>query len=326
MRGTRVLTGVVLLASAVAVALVPGPVGADDSDCFVLGTDVVVRAGETKDCDVLVVQGDVIVEEGGTVDGDVAVAGGSAEVRGRVNGDLWASGDITLGASARVEGDAVALGEVVRAPGATVGGRSGRVQNMDAGLAGAPASDGGLSNAARAGVAAAGVLGAVVVAGLFAALAVAVAPDSMGRVRDALRASPGRSFAVGLVALVVAPLLLVIMFFVAPVLLLVYVLFLAVGAVGVSEWFGAVLAGGQGRAARAGIGGAVLALLLGIGYFTGSQIDRGWPISLLTLLLQVGLSSLALGAAMLTLIGKRPWPRGVAAESDAGELLSKGES
>ena len=73
------------------------------------------------------------LEEGETIHGDLIVMGGKAHVLGQVEGNLVVvEGAVTLGATGRIEGDALAVrGVVEKHPEATVAGEEGKLSAAD---------------------------------------------------------------------------------------------------------------------------------------------------------------------------------------------------
>ena len=325
-RRARSLTAAVTLTALLALAAVaPGRATAQDSDCFLFGDDIVVEPGEVRDCDVIVVQGEVVVMEGGAVTGSVSVVGGDVEIAGAVDGDVWASGDALLQPSADVTGDVVAAGEVELLPGAQVGGRIGRVLGPREAVedtVGSDVGDTSLSAEETVALGIGSVLLIVILAALFALLATTLAPKAVGNVRGALEVSMARSFFLGMVALVASPFLLLIMvpvFLLIPLLVLAYLLLLAIGSVGLSELLGCRIVAGARRPVQAALGAALLALVVASGYAVAANMDHGWVLSFFVILLQLVLMSFAVGSAMLTVFGTRPWPR--PADPDAGLVM-----
>lgn len=329
------LTWVVLLALTVVALSSPDVASAAAPPTFTMGQHVVVEPGQVVEGDLLVVNGDVTVQQGGLVTGDVAVALGDATIAGEVGGDVWASGDLSLAATAVVGRDAAALGRIERSDGAHVVGqvlvpRSGELAGAELSLA--PNVDD------------ASVRGALVLAGItvllvaaFAALATAVARRATANVRDALMRAPRRVLLLGLVATVLLPFVVAALVWfvlpVVPVALCAWALLLAVGGVGLSERLGVKLIGQHGgRSRRAALGGSVAALplagslavvpVLNEAGASGSVVLAAFACVFGLLLV---LSFLAVGAGLATLFGMRSWPGQWSDDSDTERLSRPAE-
>jgi hypothetical protein len=88
------------------------------------GRDVVVKSGETLEGDLVVIGGNVIVEENAQVNGDLVVVGGTLKSNGETQGDVVVvGGQIKLEKAALVTGDLVMIGsQLDQAEGAKVRG------------------------------------------------------------------------------------------------------------------------------------------------------------------------------------------------------------
>ncbi len=312
----------ILLAAVLAVVLsaqLPDSAAAQERPCVAVDRDVVIAAQKVNRCPLLVVNagvtlqpdstqrgsvnvagGDLVVQEGAMIDGHVAVMDGDVEVYGSVTERLFTTGDVTLGPKAEVNGDVRALGEVVRAEGAKVHGK------VQAGLRPLPGGDADVSEAWAKLV---GGVSFAFLAVVFAALALVIAPDAMGRVHNALVRSVPACVVAGLVAVVLFPLLSILLVptVVGPMILAaVYLVGLAVGSVGLGQSIGSRLWPSGARAGQAALGTGLLAALLALGLASNSKLLCG-------VLVVVGLVSVwVLGGSLLTLFGLRRWPRGSA--------------
>ena len=299
----------------------PQTAAAQEKPCGNMGTNLVVRSGEVKQCDVAVLGADVTVESGGIVNGDVLtlygnvfvqpggqvkgdvnVAAGNADVNGAVSGNVFASGNVTLGPTAVVTGSVDSVGELKRDPAAQV--ISGHVGSRTlAGLDDQPQKERTARARARN---LAGALASILLAMLFAALVVAMAPASVQTVRDTASVSPWVAGLVGFLAWVLMPILMVLLIptvigvIVVPVL---YAVAAALGFVAVSEVIGRRIVQRDSRAWRAAVGSGILALLVVLGSF------GGWTGGCLAFFFWLLVASWGLGATILTLFGTRPWPR-----------------
>lgn len=175
---------------------------------FRLGGNVVVAAEERLIGDVAVVGGSIRVL--GVVTGDVTVMGGSVQVEGRVDGDVVAlGGSVRLGESARVLGDVTVVGGTLeRHPQSFIGGE---VQSVSVG----ESWRFGLGDEFRPWFSfwrhwPVALLTAAAMFAL-AALVVAWMPDRVHAVEQHMETNAGRSFVIGLIALLlVVPLTLVL--------------------------------------------------------------------------------------------------------------------
>jgi hypothetical protein len=78
-------------------------------DVFLLGQNYTLASDETLDGSLAVVGGNVTIEEGATVNGDVAVIGGNLSIDGNVNGDVAIIGG-NLSVSSEIDGDVAVIG------------------------------------------------------------------------------------------------------------------------------------------------------------------------------------------------------------------------
>jgi hypothetical protein len=279
---------------------------AGEGDRIVPEGDFVLTSTQVVEHDVYVVSGDATIEEGAEVKHDVTVLSGDIVIAGHVGHDVQAlNGNITLADTAVVGNDVTALnGTVERAEGAKVGGEVHRPQH--------PA-------ASRDPLGAVGsfvlrllanlVLGVVFVT--VGTLAVLAWPRQTGRVVTVLEATPWSALGVGLLTgvliLPVAGLLSIILAITNIGIILIPVLWLAVGvgwlygAVVVGLWAGRRLAeSGRLPAARnsllvtaiAGLGTVAVACAL----LMSTVAWIGWPVSYF-------LGFIGLGAVVLSRLG-----------------------
>jgi predicted flap endonuclease-1-like 5' DNA nuclease len=292
----------------------PASVDAQERPCVAFGRDVIIAADKKNTCPLIVVNGDVhlqprstqlgsvnvsggdlLVEEGAHISGHVAVMDGDVEIYGSVGEQLFATGDVTLGPSAVVD-DVRAVGEVDQAEGA----KSGTIQSGFVPLGSAEDDESQLL--AQVIVAVSIILFFIV----FAALSLVVAPGAMANVRDALRGSAPTSLAVGLIAALLYPLLVVLLAItlVGPLILLVlYSVGAAIGAVALGEIIGARLWRSGSRVGHGALGAGIIGAVLALGFALGLPLLCGFA------LVAAFAASWVLGAVLLTLFGLRPWPR-----------------
>ena len=81
----------------------------DGGDVFLLGQNYTLSSDETLDGSLAVVGGNVTIEEGATVNGDVAVIGGNLSIDGDVNGDVAIIGG-NLSVASNIDGDVAVIG------------------------------------------------------------------------------------------------------------------------------------------------------------------------------------------------------------------------
>jgi len=184
------------IAAVLLVALAPAAWAAntetDPPEQVVLSGDVVVPRGTTAG-EIVVFHGSAVVL--GVADGDVVVLDGPIVVAGQVRGDVVAlGGDVRLRSSAQVAGSVIASGEVLRAEGASVGGRV--RQGVQVSLS---ASVGALGDL----LAPIAIAASVLLAGLLLLL---IAPRGAERVAHAARSAPFTSAGWGIALAVLIPL------------------------------------------------------------------------------------------------------------------------
>ncbi len=295
----------------------PLPAMAQES-CIVFGEDLVVAAGELRDCDVSVVKGDLRVEAGGEIDGDANVVGGAviegrirgdlnswnaSTISGRVDGNVYAIGEISIASTARIGGDVTAGGAVSVADGADVGQvRSARDLRPD------PRA---ISSTARARDVLERVLaalGTVLLSTIFAALTATAAPAA---VRN-LRLAAGHNLVAGLGALIVG--MIAFLLFVPAAVMVGFVTFglgaillfvagavaIALGWVGIGQKLGARIVSGQGERVQTALGTGVLAAFLSALMYGSNLLVVCGGIMLVGVL-----AAWAFGAALLSRMGTR---------------------
>jgi hypothetical protein len=279
---------------------------AGDGDRIVPEGSFVLTSTQVVEHDVYVVAGDAKIEAGAEVKHDVTVLSGDIVIAGHVGHDVKAlNGNITLADTAVVGNDVTALnGTIERARGAQVGGEIHSEQHPAAGRN--PLAD--LASFVLRLLAYL-VLGVVFVT--VGTLAVLAWPRQTGRVVTVLEATPWSALGVGLLTgvliLPVASLLSVILAITIIGIILIPVLWLAVGvgwlygAVVVGLWAGRRLAdSGRLPAARnsllvtaiAGLGIVALVCVL----LTSTVAWIGWPVSYF-------LGFIGLGAVVLSRLG-----------------------
>lgn len=292
------------VAQAQPVLPIPPPTG--DGDRIVPEGSFVLTATQVVEHDVYVVSGDATIKKGAEVKHDVTVLSGDILIAGRVGHDVKAlNGNITLADTAEVGNNVTALnGTIERAPRAQVGGVVRSEQHPAAGRN--PLADlAGFVLRLLAYL----VLGVVFVT--VGTLAVLAWPRQTGRIVTVLEATPWPALGVGLLTgvliLPVAGLLSVILAITIVGIILIPVLWLAVGvgwlygAVVVGLWAGRRLAeSGRLPAARnsllvtaiAGLGIMALVCVL----LTSTVAWIGWPVSYF-------LGFIGLGAVVLSRLG-----------------------
>jgi hypothetical protein len=260
---------------------------------------------------------DVHVEPGRTVHGEVVALFGNARIEGEVVGDVVAVfGSIQLGDSARVGGDAVAIGGIDASPTAVVQG-----DLVSIPFFGLP----GLSTWSLA----LGIFVLAIFAIVFGCLAAVVAPQRLTRVAETVSRRTLMSFFLGVLSL---PLLLVLSallcvtvigIFMAGLLVILYPLFVFLGFAAAATLLGSRLRNAALEAppiwASAGLGIAFNFVFLVLGGLLLAVTDShgaihavGLGLLAVGLLLETLLSTLGTGALLLSGLGGKGSP---AAES-----------
>lgn len=290
-----ILLGVATLLAAVVLSRVDLLETDGEPTTVLLSGSAVVAPGQVHDT-VLVARGDVAVR--GQVEGDVVVLDGRARIDGTVGGDVTVlAGTAVLGPEAVVGGDVATSAAPRIDPDAAVGGDLRTVGARD------------LPSLVP------GSWWAVLLVGLGLAVLVLLVA-ARRRVTDLAtvgRARPGRSLAMGVVALVLAPVVLVVLSasLVGTVLAVVLgsavVLLLAVGAATAATMVGRLLLAGDGL-------GPPLLGWTGCGLVLGLSALIAPPV---TVLLAAGLVVVGSGAVLVGLL-ERPETAPVPATPVAG--------
>jgi predicted flap endonuclease-1-like 5' DNA nuclease len=270
--------------------------------CLSIGRDVLIAAGEVKACNVVVIGASLTIEPEAVVNGNVNVVGGNAVIGGTVNGSVFVSGDVTLAGTAEVQGTVSHTGAIDQDPAAVVHGLA---PTPSATRQAVPTIRVGRPSGPPWAVGLGGLLGALLAA-LVVAAVVAVAPGATERAGLAATASPAATFLVGLLASLVFPFLMILLVvtIVGPVLLgLLYTVAGVLGGTAIGEVVGRRLWRGGPRPGQAALGAGLMLALLALVSLLGV------PGLCLSFLGWVVLSSWALGASALTVLGTRPWPR-----------------
>lgn len=162
----------------------------------------------------LVAFGTVSVGEGAVIEGQL-VAMGDVDIKGVINGDVFAAGALNLRKTARVTGDVSVVGQMDQADGAVVEGSITPVESIEGVDWNVPVPffDPGNIRVGRTpgwlkvfGAVARGIVG-VVVMGLLALIIVSLWPQQMQRVGRVVEEVPLTAFGVGLLLLIVAGIL-----------------------------------------------------------------------------------------------------------------------
>lgn len=83
----------------------------EEGDQAVFGGSRTIHEGETIDGNLAIFGGDVLLEQGATVDGDIAIFGGRIVIDGTVNGDIATfGGEVERGEDAEIKGETLAFG------------------------------------------------------------------------------------------------------------------------------------------------------------------------------------------------------------------------
>lgn len=278
------------------------------SGTLVAGGNHEIGAGETLEGALLVTEGRVNFERGSLVTGPVYVMGGEVSVDGEIRADLsMIGGEVSLGPRAKVGGDLdIGSGKLTRSPGATVTGEvnrgtgSGVRAPLFPGWTIIPTAED--PNLLRRLISF--VINTVLLSAL-AAVAAHFLPGPASRVAKAVTEAPVVTGALGLLAMITLPSLLVLMAFTViliPVVLLGALFFGALilyGWVSIGTEIGRRLAcwrGWQLRPAASAFLGTLVFILL----VNGSEF-----IPVIGSVVQVLAASVGLGAVLLTRFGMR---------------------
>jgi hypothetical protein len=313
------LAGALLLLPATPALAQGGQPG--DGGTVIWNEDYTLEADQQLGGDLVVFNGDVTLEAGSVVEGSVVVWNGSAEVEGTIEKDIVvSSGDIHLGPSAWVQGDAVCSWhcELEREDGARLDGET--IEGLPMGdfrwpgftwtPPSAPFSfwssgPGWLLNKTFEVIRA---LLAVLVVAVIAGLVALIWPQPMARVGQAVVQAPLASFGAGLLAMLTAVVLVVAL---AITICLPVILLLAVLAAGLFGWacIGALIGERLLQALKvqeiaplwAAAAGTLLISLLSAGLSVALCLaPLGW-------LLTFVVGSLGLGAVVLTRFGTQTY-------------------
>lgn len=304
---------VILLAVLLVVLIAPAALAQSDSgDRLVVGRSFVLRSGEELNGDLTVIGGSAELQVDSVVRGTVTVVGGALNLAGTVRGDVSVfGGSATLRESAVIEGNLVVPGGVIRrAPRAVVSGDVfGGTGLLPWPIFGgwADADNAFISPNGPTGVLRALVLWQIVTAGwvlglaLLGAMAVAIAPQAMGRMATQAATEPVVSFAMGLLTLVVGVLLGLLLLIACCSGLLVWLALAAAGLVGwlaVGLWVGQRLL----QALKVRAASSLAEVALGVALIT-VLARLPWCIGFLIVLV---IGSVGLGAVVLTRFGTQP--------------------
>lgn len=260
--------------------------------------------------------GPVTLKEGATVTGDLAVFGAS-DISGRVEGNVFSAGALSLRETAHIEGDVTAVGDISREEGATVDGEI----SPEEGTSGFSWNFPLVGPAPLTSPTARPVwvqllldilrgFAVIVVLGLFALLIAAVWPVQLERAGRALTEEPLPSFGVGLLVLLGAgftALLLSVTCCLTPFALLgatIVGVGVALGWVALGDVLGRrILAGLFKQTQVPAIGSTVMGTLL----VTALAVLVNLVSDCLFILLIFPLLALAAGAVTLTRFGTMPY-------------------
>jgi hypothetical protein len=290
-------------------------------DQQIAGDTFTLPSGESADCNLVIWGGQVIIEDGATVPGSVIVYGGQVDLAGEVGANVTVfGGDVNLRATADIHGDLTAIGgDVRREAGVTIGGSDSRVGSGWGWLNLQPVFD--------LGARLAGVAASSVGMGLLALVVLLFWAAPAQRVGAALTATPVLAGLLGLITLVTAPLILlgltvtvclIPLAIIGVLLLNAGALFgwIALGAL-VGERLLAALRLQHLSPAVGGAAGTFLITLLVNGltfiitFFTQGLFFLAC-LGSLTWLIPLLLTSLSLGAVVITRFGTREYLAGAA--------------
>lgn len=322
MRDQRWMGVVMAACLALALWLTAWPVLADNGGSTAIFFDnYTLGPGERLDHDLIVVGGQAHLKPGSLVEGDVLVAGGQAILEGRIRGDVLILGGLAeLAATATIDKDLVVLGQLRRDPEAKVRGniveswgasgalssasgilsRQGRLQARSA-----PSPTRLLPRFGWPGKGLLASLASILTLLLAAALLIALLPEGLRRITQAMEQQIVFCTGVGLLTLTVVAIGSVILAITCIGIPLVLALGLALLAAGLAGWVAAgqvvgrrVLRALQAQNQPPLVEVAVGVVLLGL----ASKVPCvGWLASLLAL-------SWGLGAVVLTRFGTKTYP------------------
>lgn len=286
-----------------------------------------LESGETWDGDLVVVGGPVTVEDGAVVDGDTAVIGGDVDVAGSIHGNLAViGGRANLKDTAVVSSDLVLIGStVVRAPGARIGGSTvDALEGIDFDgfelgqfelgrfefgrsfpfFLGAERTSGGLLAGSFLDLVR--TLTLVVTTIAIGLVLVAILPDHLTRVAEAVRNAPLPTLGVGLGTFFGSLLAILLFVFTICGIPLAFLGALALVVAGVVGWVSVGYLVGQrlleeGGADKAGPLPAVASGVLLITLITAAPFGLGFLFSVIA-------GAWGLGAVALTRFGTRTYP------------------
>jgi hypothetical protein len=309
------------LAAVLAPLVLARPAYADhcSDDKRIMGGNYHLAEGETLDSNLVVFGGNAAIDAGATVNCTVVVVGGDADIAGAVAEDVVVFGGATvLRSTAVIDGELVTIGgDTTREAGAVV--RGGESQGFDFDgpwpriRTNVPFFDPVLNwyqGVFR-------TLGSAVLMGLLALLVALFLPEHTSRVAAAITAAPVASGGLGLLTLVAVPVLLAlaaITLCLIPVTVVGAIVFgaaLLFGWIALGQIVGVRLASALrlynlSPAVAAGLGTGLLWLL-------ASAVDAVLWIPCVDVVAWGLLSSLGLGAVVLTRFGIRPYLPALAA-------------
>ena len=267
-----------------------------------------IESGETVNGEMVIAGGRTKLEEGSRVTGSVHVMDGIVEVDGQIGGDLsMIDGRVHLGPRARLGGDLnVSGGELDRSPEARVTGEVNR--GAGSGIQ-APFFPEWTILPAPEGVSVTGrivdLLAEAILTAVLAFLAVRFIPRPVSRVAGAVVRGPVLSGALGLLAMIVVPSLLVLMAF---TVILIPVALLSALLLGVVILYGWIAIGSEiGRRMTRRLkwdvrppAAAILGTLLFVLLVNASEL-----IPVVRVVVPILAASVGLGAVFLTRFGMR---------------------
>ncbi len=319
------LTLLVALLVPAAPALAQGP----DGDVTVWNRDYLLAGGDTVGGDLLVVNGNATLETDSRVQGTAVVVNGNADVDGTIGKDLVViNGSINLGPQAWVKGDVVCSwnctverDEGARVDGSIISGMpsipgiqmprfdltpdgGGWAPNLPGGRMWSGGSHWLLGGALRV----LRGLFSVVVAAVLAGLLALIWPQQTARAGQAVLAAPWASLGAGLLAALVA---LVVMVALILTICLPPLVLLALVAAGLFGWASIGALVGERLLSALGARGAAPVWAAGLGTLCLSLVAAGLGIvpcvNVVGWLAVVILGLMGLGAVVLTRFGTRPY-------------------
>jgi hypothetical protein len=323
-----------------------------NGDLVVFGGNVTTETSSTIDGSLVVFGGNA--EINGDVDGDMVVFGGNVEVNGTVDGDMGAiGGNVKLGENAVIEGDlGLVGGRVDRAEGAVIEGDVQNVNQFDYDFNPGRDDEHGFNGPVTPPFISSPIssffswvgrivsdifwtISLLIVLSLITWLVAAFMPEQMMNVRHTIETSLPLSFGVGLVSSIVTA----VSFVLVLTICLAFVPIIAAIVLGIATLFGWIVMGhliGERLLVASGrpqpelivssiFGVCVLTVISNMPVI-GQIPFIGWLFGFLGFVLGLIISTIGLGAVLLTRFGNRSYNSGSSSYSYGGGMSPGGSS